>query len=183
MLQVVLGASALLWSAFQPPLGLACSSTSFLCCSCRGGCSTADGVKSRVERDNLLPQPAGRASPDAAQDVICFLSCKGTLLTDVQLPMPYHPQVLYWQGCSQSLFCPACGHAWLSKPWTPRPYPFQYLTLSHLSHTEFMSLLSCVKDLSGSHYWSSMMCIAGKGKKKDRIGVNILAVNWSCWIT
>ena len=38
----------------------------------------------RVERNNHLPVPAGHPSSDGAQDTICFLSCKSTLLAHVQ---------------------------------------------------------------------------------------------------
>ncbi|KAK4810922.1 hypothetical protein QYF61_013330 [Mycteria americana] len=51
--------------------------------------------ESGVEGQNHLPQPAGHASFDAAQDTIGFLGCECTSLAHVLLFIhPYHPQVL-----------------------------------------------------------------------------------------
>ena len=50
--------------------------------------------ESRVERDNHLPVTAGHPSADAAQDPICFLCCKSTLLAHGQLFTHQDPQVL-----------------------------------------------------------------------------------------
>jgi len=48
----------------------------------------------RVEGQAHLPQSAGRAFLDAAQGMVGFLGCEGTLLAHVQLPIHQHPQVL-----------------------------------------------------------------------------------------
>ncbi|XP_048790014.1 uncharacterized protein LOC125688256 [Lagopus muta] len=50
--------------------------------------------KSRVERDNHLPVPAGHPSPDGAQDPICLLSCQSALLAHIQSLVHQDPQVL-----------------------------------------------------------------------------------------
>ncbi|CAN0071273.1 unnamed protein product, partial [Bubo scandiacus] len=50
--------------------------------------------ESRVEGENHLPQPAGHASLDAAQDTAGFLGCKHTLSGHVELLIKQHPQVL-----------------------------------------------------------------------------------------
>ena len=47
-----------------------------------------------VEGQNHLPQPAGHASFDAAQDTVGFLSCERILPAHVQLFIHQHPQVL-----------------------------------------------------------------------------------------
>jgi len=55
----------------------------------------------RAEGQDQLPQPASRASSDAAQDTVGFLGCKGTLLAHVQLDilqldihqLAIHPEV------------------------------------------------------------------------------------------
>ncbi|KAK4829379.1 hypothetical protein QYF61_003719, partial [Mycteria americana] len=49
--------------------------------------------QSRVEGQNHLPQPAGLASFDAAQDTVDFLGCKRTLLGHVELLINQRPQV------------------------------------------------------------------------------------------
>ena len=49
----------------------------------------------RVERENHFPQIADHASFDAAQDMVCFLGCEGTVLAHVQLPIHQYPQVLF----------------------------------------------------------------------------------------
>ncbi|KAK4824741.1 hypothetical protein QYF61_018213 [Mycteria americana] len=51
--------------------------------------------QSRVEGQNHLPQPAGHASSDAAQDTVGLLHCKRTLLPHVQLFVHQYPQVLF----------------------------------------------------------------------------------------
>ncbi|KAK4827563.1 hypothetical protein QYF61_019187 [Mycteria americana] len=50
--------------------------------------------KSGVEGQNHLPQPAGHASFDAAQDTVGFLGCKCTLPGHVELLINQHPHVL-----------------------------------------------------------------------------------------
>ncbi|KAK4810926.1 hypothetical protein QYF61_013334 [Mycteria americana] len=50
--------------------------------------------ESGAEGQNHLPQPAGHASFDAAQDTIGFLSCKRTSLAHVLLFIHHYPQVL-----------------------------------------------------------------------------------------
>ncbi|KAK4821583.1 hypothetical protein QYF61_024442 [Mycteria americana] len=50
--------------------------------------------QSRAEGQNPLPRPAGHAAFDAAQDMVCFLGCKCTLLAHVQLFIHQYPQVL-----------------------------------------------------------------------------------------
>jgi len=49
----------------------------------------------RAEGQDHLPHPAGHNSFDAVQDMVGFLSCKGTLLDHVQLPIHHYPQVLF----------------------------------------------------------------------------------------
>ncbi|KAK4826957.1 hypothetical protein QYF61_012806 [Mycteria americana] len=51
--------------------------------------------QSRVEGENHLPQPAGHASFDAAQDTVGLLGCKRTLPAHVQLFVHQYPQVLF----------------------------------------------------------------------------------------
>ncbi|KAK4819021.1 hypothetical protein QYF61_024137 [Mycteria americana] len=51
--------------------------------------------QSRVEGQNHLPQPAGHASFDAAQDMVGLLGCEHTLLAHVQLFIHQYPQVLF----------------------------------------------------------------------------------------
>ncbi|KAK4824458.1 LOW QUALITY PROTEIN: hypothetical protein QYF61_015836 [Mycteria americana] len=51
--------------------------------------------QSRVEGQNHLPQPAGHASFDAAQDTVGLLGCQRTLLAHVQLFVHQYPQVLF----------------------------------------------------------------------------------------
>jgi len=62
----------------------------------------------RVEEQDHLPWRAGHASFVAAQDMVRFLGCKGTLLAHVQLTIHQYPQVFFCQGCALSLYCPAC---------------------------------------------------------------------------
>uniref|UniRef100_A0A8C3L567 Protein phosphatase 6 regulatory subunit 2 n=1 Tax=Chrysolophus pictus TaxID=9089 RepID=A0A8C3L567_CHRPC len=64
-----------------------------------------------TERDNPLPVPAGRPSADGAQDPICFLTCKSSLLAPVQFSTHQDPQVLLCRAalkhCSfQSVYMP-----------------------------------------------------------------------------
>ncbi|KAK4811013.1 LOW QUALITY PROTEIN: hypothetical protein QYF61_015717 [Mycteria americana] len=51
--------------------------------------------QSRVEWQNHLPQPAGHASFDAAQDTVGLLGCEHTLPAHVQLFVHQYPQVLF----------------------------------------------------------------------------------------
>ena len=61
----------------------------------RGGCSTPGGVsQERIKGENHLPQPAGHASFEAAQDTLGFLGCKRTLPAHVQFLIHQYPQVL-----------------------------------------------------------------------------------------
>jgi len=50
--------------------------------------------QSGAEGQNHLPQPAGHASLDAAQDTVDLLGCECTLLAHVRLYIHQHPQVL-----------------------------------------------------------------------------------------
>ncbi|KAK4827796.1 hypothetical protein QYF61_021788 [Mycteria americana] len=50
--------------------------------------------QSEVEGQNHLPQPAGHASFDAAQDTVGFLGCERTLLAHIQFFIHWYPQVL-----------------------------------------------------------------------------------------
>ena len=50
--------------------------------------------KSRVEGNNHLPQLAGHASYNTAQDMVDFLGCKHTLMTQVEFFIIQQPQVL-----------------------------------------------------------------------------------------
>ncbi|KAK4828118.1 hypothetical protein QYF61_023916 [Mycteria americana] len=50
--------------------------------------------QSGVEGQNHLPQPAGHASFDAAQDTVGLLGCESTLLAHIQLFIHQYPQVL-----------------------------------------------------------------------------------------
>ena len=50
--------------------------------------------ESGVEGENHLPQPAGRNSFDAAQDLVGFLDCERTLLGHIQFFLQQDPQVL-----------------------------------------------------------------------------------------
>jgi len=50
--------------------------------------------QSRAEGQNPLPQPAGHAALDAAQDTVGLLGCERALLAHVQLFIHQHPQVL-----------------------------------------------------------------------------------------
>jgi len=47
-----------------------------------------------VERQDHLPQPAGHAAFDAAQDEVGLLGCERTLLGHVELLVNQYPQVL-----------------------------------------------------------------------------------------
>jgi len=49
----------------------------------------------RAKGQGHIPQPAGHASFDAAQDMAGFLSREGTLLVHVQLPIHQDSQVLF----------------------------------------------------------------------------------------
>ena len=49
----------------------------------------------RAERQDHLPRPAGRASFDAAQDMVGFLGCEGTSLVHIELPIHQYRQVLF----------------------------------------------------------------------------------------
>jgi len=49
----------------------------------------------RVEGEDHLPQTAGHASFDAAQDMVGLLGCKSTLLARVQLPIHQYFQVFF----------------------------------------------------------------------------------------
>jgi len=50
--------------------------------------------QSRVEGQNHLPRPAGRALLDAAQDTVGLLDCECTLLGHAEFLINQHPQVL-----------------------------------------------------------------------------------------
>ena len=52
---------------------------------------------------------ACHASFDAAQDIVDFLGCKGTLLAHVQLRIHQYLLSAFWQGCSLSLHPSACS--------------------------------------------------------------------------
>ncbi|XP_048803588.1 uncharacterized protein LOC125694433 [Lagopus muta] len=63
--------------------------------------------KSRVERDNHLPVPAGHPSPDGAQDPICLSSCQSALLAPVKSLVHQDPSSL----SSQAGHCRASNNA------------------------------------------------------------------------
>ena len=48
-----------------------------------------------VEGQDHLPHSAGHTSFDAAQDLIDFLGCKGTLLGHVQFVIHQYPQIFF----------------------------------------------------------------------------------------
>jgi len=50
--------------------------------------------RERVEGNNHLSVPAGHPTSDGAQNTICFLSCKSTLLAHVKFFILQDPQVL-----------------------------------------------------------------------------------------
>ena len=52
----------------------------------------------RVKGQNHRSQPARHSSFDAAQDMVGFLGCKGTLLAHVQLAIQQYPQVSFLAG-------------------------------------------------------------------------------------
>ena len=52
--------------------------------------------------------PAGHISFDAAQDMVDFLGCEGTLLAHVQLPIQQYIPRSFWQDGAQSFHLPAC---------------------------------------------------------------------------
>ena len=49
----------------------------------------------RVEGQDHLLQPAGRASFGGAQDAVGFLGCEGTLLAHIQITIHQYPQVCF----------------------------------------------------------------------------------------
>jgi len=57
--------------------------------------------KSRVERENHLPQPARHPALDAAQDTVGFWGCKWTFLTHAELLFNQNPQVLLIRATPQ----------------------------------------------------------------------------------
>ena len=48
----------------------------------------------RVEGQDHLPRSVGYTSFDAAQDIVGFLGCEGTLLAHDQLAIHQYPQVI-----------------------------------------------------------------------------------------
>jgi len=58
--------------------------------------------QSRAEGQNYLPQPAGLASLDAAQDMVGLLGCKYTSVAHVQLFIHRCPQVLLGRAAFHS---------------------------------------------------------------------------------
>ena len=56
----------------------------------------------RVEGQNHLPQPAGHASFDAAQDKVGFLGCEDTVLAHALFSIHQYPQVFF----SRAVFSP-----------------------------------------------------------------------------
>lgn len=67
--------------------------------------------KSRVEGENPLPQPAGHAPLDAAQDSTGFLGWEPALTAHGELFNNHHPKS-FTQGCSQSLLHTSCQCVW-----------------------------------------------------------------------
>ena len=54
----------------------------------------------RVEGQDYLPHPAGHSSSDAAQNMVGFLGCEGTLLAHIQLAIHQYSQVFSAGLCS-----------------------------------------------------------------------------------
>ncbi|KAK4824005.1 hypothetical protein QYF61_009219 [Mycteria americana] len=82
--------------------------------------------QSRVEGQNPLPQPAGHAAFDAAQDTVGLVGCERTLLAHVQLFIHQYPQVLL--------------HRAALNPFIPQPVwiPGAALTQVHLAFLKLM---------------------------------------------
>jgi len=59
----------------------------------------------RAEEQDHLPWPAGHASFNAAQDMVGFLGCEGTLLAHVQLPIHQNSQHYFLWNCSVFAAC------------------------------------------------------------------------------
>jgi len=59
--------------------------------------------QSRVEGQNHLPQPAGHASLDVAQDTVGLLGCKCTLPVHVELLIHHYPLVLLLRAALEPL--------------------------------------------------------------------------------
>jgi len=59
--------------------------------------------QSRVEGQNPLPQPAGHASFDAAQDTVSLLGCECTLSAHVKLFICQYTQVLLFKAALHPL--------------------------------------------------------------------------------
>jgi len=79
----------LLWSHSNRSI-LSCTTDSTSGCTSAGEVSAAQ----RRESQSHLPQPAGHASFDAAQETVCFLGCDSTLLAHVRLAIHQYPSVI-----------------------------------------------------------------------------------------
>lgn len=62
----------------------------------------------RLEGWNSLPQPAGHAAFDVAQDMIGFLGCNHPLPGHVELLINTHPQVISLRAALKPFPNPAC---------------------------------------------------------------------------
>ncbi|KAK4812466.1 LOW QUALITY PROTEIN: hypothetical protein QYF61_026459 [Mycteria americana] len=99
--------------------------------------------QSRVEGQDRLPQPAGHAAFDAAQDMAGLLGCERTLSAHVQLFVHQCPQVLFPQGCSRSHHPPAC----IETKDCPNPWcRTLYLALLNLMRGPFLQLVQVPLD-------------------------------------
>jgi len=66
----------------------------------------------REEGQDHLPQPVDHTSFDAAQDMVGFVGCEGTLLARVKLFINQGPLSPSQQGYSQGVLLPVCVHIW-----------------------------------------------------------------------
>ncbi|XP_009069274.1 PREDICTED: brain-specific angiogenesis inhibitor 3-like, partial [Acanthisitta chloris] len=120
--------------------------------------------KNKAEGWNPLPRPAGHAIYEAAQETLGFLGCKHTLLAQVQLLIPQHPQVLLVrvplnQFFPQPVLMPGVA-----------PTQVQHLALSlvELLEVSFGSLLELVQVpldgiLSFHTAWFGVICKLAEG--------------------
>ena len=94
-----------LWSS------LGCTPTgSYLSCtedSTCGRSTPGEASQGRAEGQDHLSQPVGHTAFDAAQDMVGFLGCEGTLLAHVQLPIHQHQQVLFGRAVLNPFSCVA----------------------------------------------------------------------------
>jgi len=104
------GRCSILRSFLWPSSGCAITGSHLFCTEDSiSGCSTL-GEVSPVQRDGQshFPQPAYHAAIAAAQDMVCFLGCEGTLLAHVQLPIHQYPHVLSGSAALHPYVPPTC---------------------------------------------------------------------------